>query len=391
MYKILHIVREGYPFLCGYVLRTENLLNNIDHNVYKIDVVSSIFSNSLEQLKQGNHFIHNKRKYYNMLSKRIFIINQIFKKIPFIRFVAQYIYIIINTCKICVNINIDAYDVIHGHSTFLNGVSAMILAKCFNKPFVYDVHAVDFEKLDKNIIKRKLENFFETMIINNADAIIAIDQLLKQKIIKKINTIDQKKIYVAPNGVDNNFFRKVQISNIKNQFKVGIDKSKILENFSFIYNNMEKINEKIPNIHFYVIGDKEGLKSNEWMTFLNGISFNKMPDYYSQLDLFIIPRVKNYQTKSITPLKVLEAMSCETPVLISDVKGLTCCIENNSTGYIYRNDDIDDFINVLYHIVHNNNRVKIGKAARSWILNNRDWSISARVYETVYKNVLKIL
>ena len=71
-------------------------------------------------------------------------------------------------------------------------------------------------------------------------------------------------------------------------------------------------------------------------------SFNQtqISEVYSTIDVVINPRISNYLTNSVTPLKPLEAMAYKKLVLASDVGGMKELIEHNKTGYIFKSGSI---------------------------------------------------
>jgi len=333
--EILHIVHASYPSQSGYTIRTERILDSLTMRGLKICVVGSIFSKRFEQLALGTKFKHKERLYFQLLNRPLLFTLFFFGKIPIIRVLFQHLEILINSIIIIARVSVCKYQIIHGHSTYRNGLSAILVAKLFSKPFVYDIHALGIDALSTDSMKYKLGYFFEKKVIRNAEAIIAIDENLKNNLIEKLK-INKKKIFVAPNGIDLDFFinQKEASQDLNEQILpkekviIGVDNSKVVEGFKLIQNNSEKIVKLIPNIHFLVFGDKGDSLRTEHITYLPKISVEKMPIYYSMVDLFILPRIKNKQTDTITPLKVLELMSCEVPLLVSNVGGLTHCIQH---------------------------------------------------------------
>jgi len=345
-------------------------------------------------MKLGKYFVHNNREYYQLLSPVILRAMNIIAKIPKVRALLKYCYVLLNAFLLQSRVNINNYDVIHGHSTFINGLSALLLARIHRKIFIYDIHALGIDAYNKKSIKYKLEKLLEGFIINRSDKIIVIDYKLKEHI-QSIFNVDNKNVFVAPNGIDSSFFRKrkkdanlLHNYNIPlDKYLVGVDNSKPIEGFNFIYKNQKKIKKLIDNIHFIVFGNKENNLPQQNFTFLPNIEYRNMPVLYSVVDLFIIPRPKNAQTDTVTPLKLLELMSCEIPVIVSDVGGLTSCIKDNKTGFILKENDISSLIKIISY-VQNKNISKITLNAKDWVKKNKSWEFAGQQYINCYNQLI---
>jgi len=396
MVKVLHIVRDSYPLSGGYVIRTENILDNIDSSKYAIDVAGSIIGRKKDQMKKGEYFYRNSRSYYQMISKHIYLMISIIEKLPKIRIFFHYFYILINSFLVLANINVRKYKIIHGHSTFMNGISALIVAKIFNKKFIYDIHCLGIDGYKKKGVRYKIEKYLEAYVIKKSEAIIVIDSSLKEHVFD-LFAFPKDKIYVAANGIDFHKFQKKERNSTllkkhnmpEGKFLIGIDNSKPLEGFEFIYSNREKIFNHIDNIHFIVFGSKQKESyDDEHFTFLPRIEFNEMVNYYNLCDLFIMPRIKTKQTNTVTPLKILEIMSCGVPLLISDVGGLTSCVIDSKTGYVFKEGSICSLIDRINTVVENKNISTITEASINWVRSNKSWKTASEQYEKCYENIL---
>lgn len=394
-HNILHIVYTGYPSISGYTIRTERILDELSKNSsFNIDVAISIFSNREEQLKLGSSFKKNNRKYFQLLSKALHKKLIFLNKIPKLRLIFKYILIILNTVLIIKAIKISKYSIIHGHSTFSNGLSAWLIATIYKKKFVYDIHALGIDAYNPKSFRYKVERFFENYILHKADAIIVIDSALKHQIQCNFN-LSLKNIFVAPNGIDPYRFKKINLNaqdltNLKipeNKYLIGLDDSKSLEGFSFIFNNHRKILDIFPSAHFIVFGSKNGAITNKYFTFLPRIDFINMPLAYNMLDLFIMPRIKNNQTDSVTPLKILEIMSCRIPLIVSNANGLTSCIEDGKTGLVFNNGNIESLISKISIFIDLPKDNYLTKNALAWVTNNKSWDAASTQYQKCYNYV----
>ncbi len=64
---------------------------------------------------------------------------------------------------------------------------------------------------------------------------------------------------------------------------------------------------------------------------------------FSELDYFVIPSTW-YEN---SPLVLLDALASHTPVIVSDVEGMTEFVEEGKNGYVFKRGNISDLLRVL--------------------------------------------
>lgn len=72
-----------------------------------------------------------------------------------------------------------------------------------------------------------------------------------------------------------------------------------------------------------------------------------MADVLSQMDFIVIPS----QWHENSPLILLCALASHTPVIVSDVAGLTEFVEEGENGYWFQRGNVDDLERVLRRIL----------------------------------------
>lgn len=84
-----------------------------------------------------------------------------------------------------------------------------------------------------------------------------------------------------------------------------------------------------------------------------GVSFRgtfpkeKMTDVFFGLDFLVIPS-RWYEN---SPLVLLNALACHTPVIVSDVEGMTEFVEEGKNGYIFSRSSVNDLTRVFKTII----------------------------------------
>jgi glycosyltransferase involved in cell wall biosynthesis len=118
--------------------------------------------------------------------------------------------------------------------------------------------------------------------------------------------------------------------------------------------------------------------------FAGRVNATEMLAYYGAAKVMVFPRVSNRLTEMVTPLKPLEAMAQNTPVVASDIGGHRELINEGATGFLYPPGDNDALANCLLHVMSGDN-TDIVKAARAYVENHRRWSVVAKSYLPIYR------
>jgi len=100
-----------------------------------------------------------------------------------------------------------------------------------------------------------------------------------------------------------------------------------------------------PKLQQYI--DTNDLKDIE---FLGKISEENMGEFYSSLDIFVLP--------SINPLEAfgmvqVEAMLCGVPVVSSDLYGVRTIVQNTGMGLVHENGNEKDLARCILKILNN--------------------------------------
>lgn len=350
--KVLHILYQSYPNISGSSIRTTDILTNQKKIGIEPIVITSPFqkglrsNNNVENINGVNHFRTYSGKPYEEVKEDI---NNIFIKInKFFR--------IISFKKSILNVVLKKKpDLLHAHAMFFCAYPAILIGKKANLPVFYEVRSLWEERrkdYSPNNILMKIEFFLlrkiETYCMNNADHIIAINENLKQNIIKR--GISDDKITVIGNGVDVSFLegQRARMSKQKGDSLIfgyvgsispieGLDylidlfKTSFKQNRLLIYGKGKES---------YVANLKMQINGYDNIEFRGKIDRNEIYRAYENIDIIVNPRVKLEITDTVTPLKPLEAMALEKIVIASDVGGMKELIKNDVTGFLFEADNL---------------------------------------------------
>ena len=145
------------------------------------------------------------------------------------------------------------------------------------------------------------------------------------------------------------------------------------------------------NIEYLLIG--AGPQKNELMQkskilnianyikFLNYISDEQLPLYYSAADVFFLPSYHE-----AFGIAALEALAAKTPAVCSTNSGWSDFIINYKTGFVC--DDFDGYVNKIYELItYKKLWTELSEQAAEYVLEKYDYRNIAKEYLKLYNSV----
>jgi glycosyltransferase involved in cell wall biosynthesis len=231
-------------------------------------------------------------------------------------------------------------------------------------------------------IKKIIRKLFLTRIYKNIDYAFYVGSNNKQYYLA--HGIKEQQLIFAPHAVDNNRFFDAngefekKANEWRNMFGINDDNLVVLyagkfetkKNPDLIINavielnkNKETENRKSEIIQLIMVGNgiletrlKEMAKDKKYIHFLPFQNQSIMPAIYRISDIFCLPSTGPGETWG---LAVNEAMACSRPVIVSDKVGCAIdLVKNKGTGFIFKNNDCNELINILYFVEQNRQSLK---------------------------------
>ncbi len=252
------------------------------------------------------------------------------------------------------------YDVIHAHY-WLSGLVADSLRKCWGTRFAQTFHTL--AKLKNEIAQRPQEMESEERLNNERYLCAAADRLtanttVEERQLTRFYGADVSRIRIVPPGVDISRFHPIEQAYAKSVigapqhhriilFAGRIEPLKGIDTlFRAIALLKHEANPAFDDLCVIVIGgdpSEQGRRDNEEMarlhalrselglndliTFLGARDQETLQFYYAAADCLVMP--SHYESFGMV---ALEAMACGTPVIASDVGGLSQLVRHNRTG-----------------------------------------------------------
>ncbi|MAF50502.1 MAG: hypothetical protein CMH64_00250 [Nanoarchaeota archaeon] len=289
---------------------------------------------------------------------------------------------------------------VHAHWILPQGLIATIMKKLYGIPFLVTVHGGDIFPFRKKPLFRKLIKY----VLKNCDYCTVNSSATKEAILEICNV---KRIEVIPMGVDLKSFSSSKKDDALKK-EMGIEKDFLLtvgrlasyKGIKYLITALVKIKEDFPKIKLIIVGDgpeKEYLEKltrqlnlEENIIFTGKIPNENLPRYYASADIFIGPSIiaEDGWTEGMG-IVFLESISSGTPVIGSDVGGISDIIKDNETGLLVEQKNSEQIANAVGKILKDK---KIGekmvKKGKKYVEENYSWDVVAERFEKIYGELI---
>ncbi|HBS88017.1 MAG: glycosyl transferase family 1 [Bacteroidetes bacterium GWF2_38_335] len=278
-------------------------------------------------------------------------------------------------------------DILHAHYASSYGLLGALTGF---KPFVISVWGSDvYDFPNKSFIHRKILKYN----LKKATAILSTGHNMAKEISKYTN----KEIQVISFGIDTNVFKPIKNEIEKESIVIGTVKTLekiyginyLIEAFSLAFaQNPDK------NLKLLIVGGgsemqnlKETAKNlsvSDNIEFTGPVGYSEVPLYHNKIDIFVAVSLQES-----FGVAVLEASSCEKPVVVSNVGGLPEIVENGVTGIIVPPESVEKTAEALNTLICNENlRKELGKNGRNRVIELYSWNKCVEKMKNIYTDLL---
>ncbi|MEU4207419.1 glycosyltransferase family 4 protein [Rothia terrae] len=303
---------------------------------------------------------------------------------------------------------------IHTTTNFHNALVTSALAKAWGIPWIYEVRGI----LEETWLSRQPEHrreaaasserfelmrARETQMMHDANAVVTLSQTMKDSLVER--GVEAQKIYVVPNAVDYALFElnkepaeaRAELG-LPEAFWVGSVSSLVAyEGFDTLLRAVALVRSRGVNVRLLLAGDGAARNSlealadelgiAEHVVFLGRVAPEQAYAAHQALDAFIVPRRNDEVCRSVTPLKPIEAMALQRPVIVSDIPPLTELIENGltgRTGLAAEPENAQDFARQI-EVLATDAKLRRDLATEGRIFaHSRTWHANAQILSAIY-------
>ncbi|MFK8032049.1 MAG: TIGR04063 family PEP-CTERM/XrtA system glycosyltransferase [Gammaproteobacteria bacterium] len=397
--RILHLLDHSLPLHSGYSFRTHNILSAQRARGWSTEQITSTKQDSDKNTPHTVDGITYQRSEERPSLKR---------KLP-----AVHQFAVADDLEHAGAQWVESFkpDVIQAHSSALNGLAGLRLAKRFKVPFVYELRAfwedaaVDHGHTSEGSLRYRATRMLETYVVRNADAVTTICNGIRQDLIGR--GIPPEKITVIPNAVN---IDKFEISRGKDAAfaqSLGLGDAAVIGFIGsfYAYEGLDLLIKAFPailrhhsNARLLLVGGgfQDGalraqvaqLNLEDNVIFTGRVPHEEVNQYYDLIDVLAYPRHSMRLTELVTPLKPLESMAQGRLLVASDVGGHKELINHGVTGSLFKAGDAEDLARSVNELLGSPEQWPDRIAAgRKFVEEERNWTKSISNYAEVYERL----
>ncbi len=399
--KILHVLETSFPNISGYSIRSGYIVESQKaHGLEPIVLTSPLHNDDGVGCKKINGI-----KYYRS-AVSVSACKSRFSK----RFYRYGLAARVLRKDLSILIKKEKPDIIHAHSFPGLGNAIINSLKYFSIPFVFELRGLIEEayvamgKFGSFSIRYNFLKQYDTQNLRSADAVVTISQALVREIASR--GIRREKIYTVPNGVDTDVFG-LRARDPHLVHKYGLDtftwgyvgSLNGWDGLEYIIKAMPFILKQEPNVKAVFVGGgpqednlrqlTRNLNLERNIVFIGRVPHDEIVRYYSVFDLICTPRPNTRVSNVVTPLKPLESMACEIPLVVSNVGALREMVIDGQTGLFFKPEDEADLGRKVLALTRDEHmRSKLSRGGRKWVMENRSWSELVKTYTSLYRKLI---
>ena len=288
------------------------------------------------------------------------------------------------------------YDRYNSYST-----AALRAARRARLPLLLEVNApVAYERSVYEHLQLKwpwLAKRYERRIFQDADRIFVVSTPLKRHLVDTVG-IHPVKIVVLPNGADPDVF--APRSGVAVRRRYGIENRVIIgfvgilrpwHRIDLLLDAFAEVRRRCSAVHLLIVGDgpiQEQLQSQArelgvagTVTFTGRLPHADVVDHIAATDVCVSPHATFYAS----PMKILEYMAMEKPVVAPAMDNIRDIIDDGQTGVLFDPASVGSLAAALLGLVRSDvRRGELGRAGRSRVVEVFNWRRNAaRVVDQV--------
>ncbi|MBA31047.1 MAG: hypothetical protein CL748_00750 [Chloroflexi bacterium] len=270
------------------------------------------------------------------------------------------------------------YDYIWSHY-WLSGIVGIELSKLWQKPHITSFHTIFSIKKFYNMNTESdhpMRSKSEQIISNKSDMIIAFTEHEKKWLVDNFNAENNKVRIIFP-GVDKNIFHNSakRYINLKNNYHqldlLFVGRNESIKGLDVLVNSLKDINIYKAKLSWrlnivggeYKDSELNSIKTKlgeekfyESVNFIPSVKHTKLYEYYNRSDLVIVPSY--YESFGLV---ALESLACATPVIATNVGGLSVLVKPNYNGFLFDAGNHKDLSNIIISMYLENGKLNRSK------------------------------
>lgn len=296
-----------------------------------------------------------------------------------------------------------------GYETALVGLA---VARHLSVPMIYEIRSFLEQTWTPDVKRSEKGEYYqrrhdqETRCLQEADFVVTIAEAMRDEIVER--GIPEDKIAVVPNVVDIDRFQpRGKSRRLLNRYRLGgrpvlgyISNLSPREGVENLIRAIHALRQNGSDVAGLVVGDGpererlaalvDELNLTDHFALTGHIPNDQIEDHYALIDLFVVPRIDDRASRLVTPLKPLEAMAMEVPVIAADLPALRELVAPGVRGEVFVPEDPNSLAEVASTLLDAPSvRREHASRAKDWILAERTLDANSVRYRDIIKAVLE--
>jgi glycosyltransferase involved in cell wall biosynthesis len=304
-------------------------------------------------------------------------------------------------------------SVLHTTTHYVNALVVRAVAQAVGVPWVYEVRGqlADTWASTRGPAAKESERYRlfqerEAEVMRDADLVVTLGSAMKANIVAA--GIPEAKVLIAPNAVGGDFLKEPLDAgsarrelglNESGQYIGTVSSLVAYEGLDGLIEAFTLLAPQFPHLKLLIVGDGVSRPALEVQARQSGygdriIFTGRVPRdqavrYHQALDIFVVPRKDLDVTRSVTPLKPVEALASARPVVASSLPALAEIVREGVSGSLVQAGDTPALAAALESLLRASTRgVRMGHAGRVEVLGTRTWAANARALAAAYSELL---
>jgi PEP-CTERM/exosortase A-associated glycosyltransferase len=302
----------------------------------------------------------------------------------------------------------EGIELIHAHSPSLNGLPAVWAGRRLGLPVVYEVRtfwedaAVNHGTFAEASLRYRVSRAMETLVLRRAHRVVVISEGIRWEVGSR--GISQGRIALVPNGVGPEWFQlRARATELAARLGLGagpvfgyIGSFSRYEGLTFLIEAMPELLARFPGARLLLVGggrDERAIhaaaqKLGPAVLLPGRVPQEQVRDFYTLVDVIVLPRRRIRLTELVTPLKPLEAMAMGIPVLASDIGGHEELVSDGATGLLFKAESRESLVEQASRLARDPDlRAQLSAAGRRWVETERTWERIVARYLPIYRGI----
>lgn len=297
-----------------------------------------------------------------------------------------------------INPNLENFDLIHVHEYFRALADYILFRWSDVKPVVITLHggvlAPHYDKSPYRFGKLLHDKFLLKPTISKAKRIITVTNIEKELLTQRYK-IPSSKVTVIPNGIEDEAFTNPSRNSsfIRNPYLLTISRMAKIKHINHV---IEVLTLLPKDLHYVVAGPDEGELSNlkqlcqrldisERVHFIGSVFGREKYDLIGNAVAFVLP--SSFEAQGIV---LIEAMAQGTPIIATNVGGISESIIHGHTGFLYNFGDLPALKDLAERCYHDDSiRKRMNDESPQRAKSTYGWKIIARKILDVYSDAAR--